>query len=312
MFSTGRDKVFAWIAQMGIQRSLPIMCITGALLVAASIGLPNLQVSTSRHGLVEDDNPYQQRLNQFHEKFGDPTSPIFFVISEGDAQDRRQMVDDLVAELKKKPELDGRVIARMGPHQLAKAMLLQDPEVTDTIRTLVPTGMDLTTFVEGGLPEYLDAINARLGHLAAGLQMRMMMPFGGGIGTDQVNSILDRLSSLALTTDAFLAGENPWAHMELRDEDRQSMEAIDSAGYVVGQGNEYLLVTVFPEFEGDEVEQLEPMVSYLRGVRDDVLKRYPGTLVNVRLTGVPALAVDELTIVEKGLYQSGVATGLGV
>ena len=63
--------------------------------------------------------------------------------------------------------------------------------------------------------------------------------------------------------------------MELRDSDRQSMEAIDSAGYVVGQGNEYLLVTVFPEFEGDEVDQLEPMVSYLRGVRDEVLQRYP-------------------------------------
>ena len=35
-------------------------------------------------------------------------------------------------------------------------------------------------------------------------------------------------------------------------------------------------------------------------------------MVDVRLTGVPALAVDELEIVEKGLYQSGVATGLGV
>lgn len=312
MFSAGRDKLFAWIAHVGTTRSLAIVCVTTILLVLAGMTLPNLRVSTSRHGLVEDENPYQQRLNKFHEKFGDPTSPIFFVISGGDADDRRQIVDDLVAEFKKKPELDGRVIARMGPHQLAKALLLQDPEVTETIRTLVPTDTNLTTFVEGGLPAYLDAINARLGHLAAGLQMRMMMPFGGGIGTDQVNSILDRLSSLALTTDAFLAGENPWAHMELRDTGRQSMDAIDSAGYVVGQGNEYLLVTVFPEFEGDEVEQLEPMVSYLRGVRDDVLKRYSGTQVNVRLTGVPALAVDELAIVEKGLYQSGVATGLGV
>lgn len=312
MFNAGREKLFAWIARMGTERSLTIVCLTFVMIAVAVAFLPGLKVSTSRHGLVEAQNPYQQKLQKFHDKFGDPTSPIFFVISGGGADDRRKIVDDLVTAFADKKELEGRVIARMGPHQLAKALLLQDPEVTDTIRALVPSGMSLTQFVEGGLPTYLDAIESRLGNLAAGLQMRMMMPFGGGVGTDQVNSILKRLSSLALTTEAYLAGENPWAHLDLHHEDGPSMDAIDSAGYVVGQGHEYLLVTVFPVFDGDEVSELEPMVSYLRGVRDSVLAKHENVPVKVRLTGVPALAVDELGIVEKGLYQSGVATGLGV
>ena len=80
MLKAGRDKLFAWIAHIATERALPIVIITGILLVLASLSLPHLEVSTSRHGLVEDDNPYQQRLNQFHEKFGDPTSPIFFLL----------------------------------------------------------------------------------------------------------------------------------------------------------------------------------------------------------------------------------------
>ena len=50
--------------------------------------VPQLQVSTSRTGLIADDDPQQQRMIRFWEAFGRPDSPLF-VVSGGTAQERR-------------------------------------------------------------------------------------------------------------------------------------------------------------------------------------------------------------------------------
>ncbi|SVD47198.1 uncharacterized protein METZ01_LOCUS400052, partial [marine metagenome] len=202
MVASGREKIFGWIAQLTTTRPGAVMAVTAVLMVCSIVLLPQLSVSTSRHGLVEAENPYQKRLNRFFDRFGDPNSPIFFVISGSTEDERRSVVDQLVTRFESYPGLEGRVIARMGPNQLARTLLFQDPSAADALRKLAPSDADMTEFLEGGVPRYLGALEARLANLGAALQMRMMMPFGANVRSEQVNRVLDRVGDLALTTEA--------------------------------------------------------------------------------------------------------------
>ena len=130
MVASGREKIFGWIAQLTTTRPGAVMAVTAVLMVCSIVLLPQLSVSTSRHGLVEAENPYQKRLNRFFDRFGDPNSPIFFVISGSTEDERRSVVDQLVTRFESYPGLEGRVIARMGPNQLARTLLFQDPSIT--------------------------------------------------------------------------------------------------------------------------------------------------------------------------------------
>ncbi|MED5463424.1 MAG: MMPL family transporter [Myxococcota bacterium] len=310
MEHTPRDRWFNHLGHIAINRPRTVLAAT---LVSVLIGLalaPGLPISTSRQGLVERENPHQKRMLDFLERFGDPTSPVFFVVSGGVTATRRDAVDQLVDALSTEPQFQEKIVARMGPQQIAEALLLQSPQAPRELQSLAPSDVDLTTFVEGGLPAYIGALKERLANLAAGLQMRMLMPFGANVPPAQVNAILGHVNTLARTTDAYLAGENPWTHFNM---EAKNFTMVDSAGYIVGQGNDYLMVSLFPDFEGDEVHHQKPVIEKIRSIRDRLVAS--GTLdpaLSIQLTGLPTLAVDELRIIEEGLFQSSFATGIGI
>ena len=89
-----RERFWSKIAKIATASPRLVLAVTAVLVVLALVSLPSLRVSTSRRGLVEESNPYQQRLLQFFERFGDPNSPVFFVISGSTPTDRRHIVDE--------------------------------------------------------------------------------------------------------------------------------------------------------------------------------------------------------------------------
>ncbi len=310
MQQNAREQWFHRVSHLATNHPKKILLSTLVVLAVSFALLPGLQVSTSRQGLVAKDNPYQKRLHEFLNRFGDPTSPVFFVVSGGDKYQRRQMVDRLATALSREPEFQDKVVSRLGPEHVAEVLLLQSPTTAREIRALAPSNVDLATFIEGGLPSYAGALQERISNLASALQMRMLMGFGPMISPTDVEQILTSVDALARTMDSYLAGENPWKHMNMQT---MQVDMVDSAGYIAGQDNDYLLVSIFPDFAGDEVHQQKPIIEKLRSIRNDVLRSSTEKSgIKVQLTGLPTLAVDELEIIKSGLSKSSLATGTGI
>ena len=95
------------------RRRYVVVGLVVALLLSALV-LPGLEVSTSRYGLVSEDNAYQRRLLSFFERFGYPDNPVV-VVRGGTADERREVVDRLTAELETVDSVAGRVFGRIPP-----------------------------------------------------------------------------------------------------------------------------------------------------------------------------------------------------
>ena len=95
------------------------LCVT-AILAAL---IPGLGVSTSRYGLVARDEPVQQKLLDFFERFGYPDLPIMVVQGASFAQ-RRAFVEVLSHRLEAIESLKGRVLFKFGAENMAELISL--------------------------------------------------------------------------------------------------------------------------------------------------------------------------------------------
>ena len=59
-----RERFWSKIGKIATASPRLVLAVTAVLVVGALVSLPSLRVSTSRRGLVEESNPYQQRLLQ--------------------------------------------------------------------------------------------------------------------------------------------------------------------------------------------------------------------------------------------------------
>ncbi len=298
-----RDGAFRALAQWGTHRPWRVLGLILVVLVAFGLTLPGLSVSTSRTNMVSDEDPQQRRMNAFYERFGRPDYPLF-VVSGGNAQERRAVVDALAAELETHDELRGRVFARVNPKDVASILLLQDPAALAQVGEAFPPGQDAAAFLEAGLQGWLVGL---AGHLEAGIEGGEEAAAGGG--AERAAEGLAQLGQLAETLDAALRGEDLLERFEGRAPIEQP--GIDARGYLVTSDGEHNLVAVYADVRSDEGRVLAPLVAGLREARDTALRDAPDS-VTARLTGLPALAVDELAIVEKGLMVTSVAATIGI
>lgn len=311
--STGslRERGFAALAELGLRRPGVLLALVAVMMVAAGLVVPSLGVSTSRTGMVSDEDPQQARLIDFYERFGRPESAVFLV-DGGTADQRRDVVDRLQAALTAEPQLEGRVLAHVDAQTMAPLLLLQRPETLVELRRRLPPGTDLAALVEGGLPAWLGAIEAQIYAQLDG--DRQPAPTGAdAAAVDPMAAAeegLAQLAMLARVLDAVIAGGDPLAQLPL-DERFASQPGLDERGYLTTADGEAHLVNVFPELPSDEGVEMAPVVERLRAIRDEVLASAPEG-ITADLTGMPALSTDELTVLESGLKTSSVSTTLGI
>src|SRR5687767_2729775 len=122
-------------ALLGARRPFLAIAIGVAMVAIASYLIPKLHISTSRRDLVSSENPLQKRTLEFDDRFGYTSSPVI-VVSGKTAEERRKVVDALERELEKVPDLDQRVLGRVGPKDVAEVLLFADP---DAIAKTIPT-----------------------------------------------------------------------------------------------------------------------------------------------------------------------------
>src|SRR5688500_8059058 len=133
MSGTFSDRLFRRIADLGVRRPW-LVAIVSLVIFALGAGLSTqLTVSTSRTGLVGDDNPDQARLLRFFARFGRPDAPVVLVRG-GTVEQQRMLVDRLQAAYEAEPALAGRVLGRLRPGDVAEVLLLQQPDALAQLR----------------------------------------------------------------------------------------------------------------------------------------------------------------------------------
>jgi predicted RND superfamily exporter protein len=266
---------------------------------AAATSIPSLGVSTSRYGLVSAENPEQARMLRFFDRFGNPDAPVF-LISGGTAAARQKVVDDIAAGLEAEPGLTGRVLARVGPQEVAEVLLLQQPDALAQAAASLPKGLPVADLIEGGLPAWFGAIE---GQIQAGLD-------GEAAPQDPAQAAegLRGLGRVAATFDAYLAGEDVMSKLAA---DAPATPGRDARGYLTTVDGEHHVISMFPHLKGDEVTDVAPLVTSLKLIQQAAVERAPAEVV-VQLTGLPALIVDEQRMLRRGLMSSSIASAVAI
>jgi len=301
--SSWRDGAFHALARWGTQHPWRVLGAIVLVLVGFAAVLPGLSVSTSRTSMVSDEDPQQRRMNAFYERYGRPDYPLF-VISGGTPDDRRAVVDRITADLQQDPALAGRVFGRVNPKDVASVLLLQQPAALGQLTASLPAGGDGAAFIESGLQGWLDGLASQIEDGIEGGE-----DDGASAGMEQAAEGLGQLAQLAEVLEVVAKGEDLMAHFE--GQAALSQPGIDARGYLVTADGEHNLLAIYADVPSDEGRVLEPLVESLRATRDAAMADAPEG-VTARLTGLPALAVDELAIVEQGLLVTSVAATIGI
>jgi predicted RND superfamily exporter protein len=298
-----RGRALAFVADLGLRRPRFVLALLVLATLVCGAIVPGLGVSTSRTGLVSRDDPGQQRLFAFYETFGRPEFAVFVVAGAG-PEERRAVVDALQSRLEAEPDLKDRVLGRLTPRVVAPLALLQKPDTLAQMRAELPPDASLADLVQGGVPRWLSSIESEI--------------YRGLEGDDEekapepaeLREGFERLGTLATLLDDHLQGRDPLARVSDGSVEL-GQRGLDDAGYLVSDDGSFNLVSVFAELPSDEGREVQPIVERMRAIRDEVLAGAPEG-VTADLTGMPALIVDELQIVQHGLMVSSVVTTIGI
>lgn len=292
-------RIFSRIVAVPLQRPLLVLTVSGVLVAVAAYIASGLGVSTSRFGLVSAENPDQARMLRFYERFGNPDAPVL-LLSGGTPEQRQALIDPLTARLEQDPGLAGRVLARVGPEEVAEVLLLQQPEALAEVAAGLPKGLPLADLIEGGVPAWFAAIEQQI---QAGLDGSAPAQ-----APAKVAEGLRGLASMAGTFDAYLAGEDVMARLAGQ---APAVRGRDARGYLTTVDGEHHVVTMFPRFAGDEVSDVAPTVQRIEAIKTEVLAGAPEG-VTIKLTGLPAMIVDEQKMLQRGMLKSSVASALAI
>lgn len=290
------------MALIGARRPYVAIAISLVLVAISGYLLPKLKISTSRRDLVSTDNALQRRTVEFDEKFGYTSSPVI-VVAGGSQSDRHKVVDALDKELQAVPELSNRVLGRIKPEHVAEVLLFSDPKAFE--KSLPdgsgPVGSKLETGLEGWVTILKEG-------LEQGLEK-------GAADDTAARDGLARLGTMFEALGDELAGSSGLTR--LRDlaparEHKPIAEGIDELGYVSAAQGKLQLVALFPELESDEGFQLEPVIKQIRDARDRAIVNAGASDVHADVTGVPALAVDELNMVQSDLAKTTLASSIAI
>ena len=323
MPSSGRARWLTALADLGLRRPGLLLSIVAVLCLAAAAVVPGLGVSTSRTGMLAKEEAGQKRLFAFYETFGRPEYAVF-VVTGGEAEQRQDVVDRLQARLSAEDDLHGRVLGRVTPEMIAPLALLQQPQMLAELRAQLPPGVGLEQVFTAGLGGWLGAIESQI---YAGLDGAEAAGEGDDDDDDdgaaddagkaaaaptpeQLAEGFDRLQTLAGLLDDYLQGRDPLERFS-ESQLQQGPRGIDSKGYTVSADGKMHLISVFADLPTDEGRDVQPYVERLRGIRDEVMADAPDG-VRADLTGMPALIVDELEVLQRGLMTSSVVTTLGI
>lgn len=283
------------ILTLGLRRPGACVAVTLALM-AVSIGfvvLGPLEVSTSRRTLVSQRSPYQKRIFDFFSRFGRPDSAIF-VVSGGSEDARHDFIDRLVKRLENIPALDDRILAKVGPKEAAEVLFLQRP---DLYAALGPRA-------DGSVNPLVAGVEALEDRIANALEGDTT----GARGPEELGQLAGMLGAF----NSKLRGESVHEAPGFGQKGVSESGRVDSAGYLLARAGHSNLLLLYPELKSDEGTELAPLVDAIRAARDATLKNTKDAGITADLTGMPALAVDELRTLRSGVRVTSILSAAAI
>lgn len=321
---TLRERFFGAFVDMATKRPKVVLAVIAVLMLVGLGFGTQIGLSTDRYSMVRKEDPYQARLDAFFDRFGYPDA-LVFVIRGADADARRNAAARIVDLGEAESAFHDRVLGRMDAEHMAEVLFLFQPEALEQLGDFVGD-QPVAEVVERGLPGLMGAVDQQLSKALDG-----EVPEGGGGDGPDADEALSRLGDLAALLDDRLAGEDlrrEVAHLasdgaksagegddpatgppsaEALDFD---MSGLDDEGFLVSRNGEFLIVAYLPEVIDSEMTSYEPLVDRAREISEEVEAEVEG--VDVMLTGLPVMMLDEDRLVARGLLESGLGTGLGV
>ena len=294
-----------FLLTLGLRWPRATLATIAALVVAAAclVVFGPLGVSTSRTGLVSLKSPYQARLFNYYQAFGRTQFAALVVSGESGAA-QREFVDRFEAELARYPEFRGRVLGKVTLDDIAETLLVWQPELA---RFFPKLGAAL----EPGKDPWVSLLGAaerRVSGELGGSDADAAKPDAAADAPEKLGRLADAIAAFrhALATDGRLAiGQVGLGH-------GGGGSQVDAEGYLVGPDGKYHLVLVYPALQSDEGRELKPVVEKIRGARDRALAASKAPALHADLTGVPALAVDELASLQQGSQVTSVWSTVGI
>jgi hopanoid biosynthesis associated RND transporter like protein HpnN len=304
--------MIAWLmrhlARIPVRFPRAIIALSLVLTVTAVVFVPRLHVSTDRNLLSGTDNDLFRRREQVNEMFG-TTLVLVAIVAGPDLAAVREAVDELSEELLSHPRLIRDVFRRADLSFFEKHALLFSSErgLEGLVRILAEGGDGLERLaVAKDLADIIELGTGQLGD--------QPVPEDADAGeTDRALEFFDGLlGDLAgWFTDP---SRRDLGLMERLWSDGPSMAGgVEAEGYLVdndGKAPRLAVVFVQPASDSQEMEVVSPLTDLVREAARGVMARRPG--IEITVTGMPALATDELRMISRDCIVAGLAAGIGV
>lgn len=286
----------------------PRMTLVWALLLALASLYPvaQLDISTSRKALVSPDHPVQANLMRFQSRFASTDIPI--LVAQGSSEHvRREALSTACQRVEQALKLPSdKVFCRISPRILAPVSLSQSWELLDGLIQATDDIEDLDGFVSDGWRSWLPFVERRAKTAVMQTQLNLFNPEQARQKLDEAYSLLKALSQGSDALRRHSEGSDPFAELF-----SEPPEGIDAAGFLTSPDGNALIAPLLIEFDSDEIHAFRPTILHIRTILEEIRRESPAELT-LGVTGIPALNVDEYRSIERGLWQSSIATTLGI
>jgi len=264
-----------------------IACSVLAALAATQVA--QLEVTTSRTHVDSARTRGTILFGEFLEEFGTPND-LIAVIDGSEREERRRAADELAAELQRDPGHVRSTFHKVDLEFFLDHILLFAPtnEIGQIKQALSSSFAD---DIRAGRVKGLDAIVDELTSAFAGRSAAANIdPARATRGIEAMATIMGELGR------------------RLDDPQRTGLEglrdllpplsagAIDDEGYLQSRDGKLRVVFIRPADRSDENNVVRPLLQSVRAIAASVAERHPG--IRIRITGLPALQVDEAEIVD--------------
>jgi predicted RND superfamily exporter protein len=296
-------------AAVGIVGRRPWLVLTGVLLSCAGSGYytySKLTYLTHRNDLISSSKDYLKRWHQYVEEFGDDDDMVV-VVRGGDRKKMEAALDDLAAEIEKRPESFERLFYKVNLTSLHPRALLFLP--TEQIRDVQNHIQGMSLLLE---PPVLGTLDPLFGWKSLGVQQllregerklevwRPIEPNGEAEQFfKQLTAICNGASDYLESPDRY---RNPWQSILPSPSGRgaggegsaSQQDYLAKPQYFFSGDGTLAMLTVSPvkDRDPDNFTGAQKSIGVLKTVIDQVKARHSN--IDIGITGLPVLENDEM------------------